>query len=125
MIPYLIVAALAAQAFTSFSGTFVDPQGAVLPGVRASLSDHARQTKYEVVSNREGQFEFSGVTPGEYQFDAALAGFVALHSTVRLTSQPASRTMTMEIGHLQETVTIVEPEGADVPSVSSGQAVAP
>jgi hypothetical protein len=111
MITLLLLAGFAAQSFTSLSGSLADPQGGVLPGVRLALADPERQTRHEVVSDRTGHFEFAGLVPGTYQLTAVLPGFMPYRATIALSAAPASRAITLEIGHLQETITVTEPDG--------------
>lgn len=121
MIIALAAAALAAaQTFTTFTGTFVDPQGAVLPGVRATISDTGHQTRHEVVSGRDGRVVFAGLTPGTYEFGTELAGFAPYHASLTLTTQPRAQVITLQIGRLQETITILE--GTATPAARRAQA---
>jgi beta-lactamase regulating signal transducer with metallopeptidase domain len=98
----------AAQVFATFSGSLVDPQGAVLPGAAVSLSSAERQTKYDAPTNRRGEFEFVGLPPGDYVFDAQVPGFKPYRAALRMTGANLHRAVTLQIGSLEETITIVD-----------------
>jgi beta-lactamase regulating signal transducer with metallopeptidase domain len=102
------IAVAAAQAFGTFSGSLVDPHGAVLPGVRVTLSNAERQTKHEVQTNRNGQFEFAGLLPGDYVFEAKQPGFKPYVAALTMTGANVQRSIMLQIGELSETITIVD-----------------
>ena len=67
-------------------------------------------------TDRTGHFEFVGLPRGNYALEAQLLGFAILRGTVTLAGQNLQRDMTMQVGSLQETITIVGgPPRADVP----------
>jgi hypothetical protein len=103
----------AAQVFATFSGSLTDPQGAVMPGVHVTLSNADRQTKYDAQSNRHGEFEFVGLPPGDYLFEVQVPGFKPYRAALAMAGSDVRRPITLEIGTLQETITIA---GEGVPS---------
>jgi beta-lactamase regulating signal transducer with metallopeptidase domain len=112
----------AAQAFSTFSGSLVDPQGGVLPGASVTLSNAQRQTKYEVETTRTGEFEIPGLPPGDYAIEIRLPGFQSYRATVTMQGASVRRDLTLQIGTLQESITVADaPVEADVPA----RAVAP
>jgi TonB family protein len=126
MIMFLAVPLLAlAQSFATVSGAILDPHGAVLPGARVMLVNAERQSRYEVASDRSGRFEFAGLASGRYQLQADVPGFRAFRATLDVAAgAQVDRTITMEIGHLQETVTVVESAAAP-PAPSPARAAEP
>lgn len=116
------IAIAAAQAFATLSGTLVDPSGAVLPGVTVKLANAERQAKYEVQSNRAGQFEFVGLVPGTYALEAQLPGFKSFQATVTMGSQTVDRRITMEVGTLHEAITIRDGASAPAPQTAAARA---
>jgi beta-lactamase regulating signal transducer with metallopeptidase domain len=104
----------AAQVFATFSGSLVDPQGAALPGVQLHLSNAERRINYDAKTNRGGDFEFVGLPPGDYVFEAQMPGFKPYRAAVTMTGSNLRRAIALEIGSLQETVTIVD--GDDSPT---------
>jgi TonB family protein len=103
----LIAGAIAAaQVFATFSGSLVDPQGAVLPGVAVRLSNAERRINYDAKTNRGGQFEFVGLPPGDYVFEAQMPGFKPYRAVVTMAGTNVKRAITLQIGSLQETIVI-------------------
>jgi beta-lactamase regulating signal transducer with metallopeptidase domain len=113
----LVVATVAIAAaqniFSTFSGSVRDSQGGVLPGVTLLLSNAQKETKYEVKSSRAGSFEFVGLQSGDYDLEARLPGFVTLRQSVSVSGQNLDRDFVMQVGSLEETVTVVDPEKYD------------
>ena len=68
-------AAYAQSLYGTVEGTVTDEQGAVLPGVTATLT--GPQGAQTAVSDEKGQFRFVGVSPGLYLLKVELQGFVA------------------------------------------------
>ena len=106
----LPVAALAQATFSTFSGHVFDPSDAVLPETKVILTNMQTQAKYEVTSNRDGRFEFVGLPPGEYSVETALPGFATTRATLTVAGQDVQQDFRLQIGGLEETVTIVEGE---------------
>jgi TonB family protein len=102
------MAAVAAQSFVSLTGTIVDPSNGVLPGVKLILVNEETKAKYEIQTNQQGRYEFVGLPPGNYTMDAALPGFSRYSARVTVGSQNVQQDMTMGMGTLQETITIVQ-----------------
>lgn len=74
----LAAAAGAAQAqslYGTVEGRITDEQGAVLPGVTATLT--GSQGAQTAVSDEKGEFRFVGVSPGLYHLKVELQGFAA------------------------------------------------
>jgi len=104
------------QTFVTLSGSVVDPNGRIVPGVTLTLSNGQRQEKREVRSDAAGRFEFAGVPPGDYVLAAEFMGFKALRENLTLGGRNVERNLAMEIGSLQETITIT----AGSPAPGSG-----
>lgn len=68
---------LAAQTLTtgSLSGTAVDQQGAVLPGVTISATHSGTGTRYDAITGGDGRFQLPNLRVGSYSVTAALSGF--------------------------------------------------
>ena len=65
-------------------GTALDVSGAVIPGVRATLT--GPQGVISVVSNQIGAFTFGDLQPGRYRLDAFLPGFAPFTLTLDVTA---------------------------------------
>lgn len=104
----ITVGVAAAQVFATFSGSVVDPQGAFLPNAKLVLTNAERQAKYEVTSNRFGQFEFVGLPPGDYTFEAQLPGFATFRQALRVDGQSIQRGIMLQLGMLEESITVTD-----------------
>jgi len=118
-VPALLVAFAAFTAFTrgqpfgALTGTVVDPLGAVLPNARVTLVQPARQARYEISTDRTGQFEFQGLPSGDYQLEASTPGFQTYKESLSIAGLAIQRQITLKIGLLHETIRIDE---SDVPA---------
>ena len=101
------VSIAAAQTFATLSGSVVDPTNSVLPEVTMVLTNVESRAKHEVRTDRTGHFEFVGLPRGDYALEAQLPGFAILRGTVTVAGQNVQRDMTLEVGSLQETITII------------------
>jgi beta-lactamase regulating signal transducer with metallopeptidase domain len=104
---------VSAQSFSTVSGTLVDPFSHGLAGATVTLVNPQQQSKYEIKSDANGHYEFVGVPPGSYVLTAEQMGFAAVkREGVVLTGQPFQQDVTMQVGSLQETITVSDaPEG--------------
>jgi TonB family protein len=99
--------ALAAQnAFSTVSGSIVDPSDAVLPGVFVTATDTERGVRHEVRTTGAGRFELVGLPQGVYILEADLPGFEMFQDKLTLNGQDVNRDITMQVGTLQETVSV-------------------
>jgi hypothetical protein len=103
---------LSAQRFSTLSGSVVDESGAALPGVTVVANDRTRGSSHEVSTDRNGRFELIGLVEGSYVLEADLPGFETFHENLALNGQDMSRDITLQIGSLQETVTVVNDPNA-------------
>jgi hypothetical protein len=92
----------------SLSGTVVDSSGAVLPGVSVTVRNNATSTEFTAVTSENGTFVVPALLPGTYTATVSLEGFkqVVLNDIVINAGTPASVRAVLEIGTLQETVTV-------------------
>ncbi len=110
---------VSAQSFSTVSGSIVDQFTRALPGVTLALSNPQNQSKYEIKSDRTGHYEFVGVPPGNYVLTAELPGFATLkREGVVLAGQAFQQNITMQVGTLQETITVVD-DGVQRPRKST------
>jgi TonB family protein len=92
--------------FASLTGSIVDPMNGVLPGVTLVLTNVASEAKFEVRTDGTGRYEFVALPAGDYLFEAKLPGFMTFKGKLTVAGQNVQRDLTMEIGSLQETVTV-------------------
>lgn len=103
---------LSAQRFSRLSGSVVDQSGAALPAVTVVANDRTRGSRHEVSTDRNGRFELSGLVEGSYVLEADLPGFETFHENLALNGQDLSRDITLQIGSLEETVTVINDPNA-------------
>jgi TonB family protein len=118
-------AALFAQNFSTVSGSIVDQSGASLPGVTVAAVNITRGSRQEVTTDRNGRFELIGLTQGSYRLEADLPGFETFRQTVALGGQDASLDITLEIGSLEEMVTVTKELSGVSPAPSERYAPRP
>lgn len=107
----LPIAAMAQNAFSTFSGVVLDPQDGFLPNARVMLTNPQTTMKYEVRADATGRFEFVGLPPADYSFEAVAPGFATLRGTLTVTGQDVQRDIRLQIGELEETITVTESSG--------------
>src|SRR5688572_17281222 len=100
------VVAAAQSGFVTFTGTISDEGARGIPAITVTLTNEAREAKYEVKTNAIGRFEFVGLPAGEYGLEAKGAGFRITRDTVAVSGQNLQRNYTLPIGTLQETFTV-------------------
>jgi len=101
-----VAIASAQGAFASFSGAVYDPLNGLLPDVKMTLINEQSGAKYEIRSDATGRFQFVGLPPGRYALESELMGFKALRGTLDISGQTVQRDVRLEVGSLQETVSV-------------------
>ena len=102
----LPIALFAQSRFSTVSGSIVDSSDAVLPGVTVVAIDTARGVRHEVQTNRLGRFEIIGLPEGPYVLEAGVPGFKTFDQKLTLNGQDVNRDITLEVGTLQETISV-------------------
>jgi TonB family protein len=115
------IAGFVQASFVTFSGTVVDPNGRLIPGVELVLTDTLRDAKHQVKTDAGGRFEFVGVPAGDYALGVYFAGFMPIRDAISLTQPVVDKGYSLEVGSIQETITVA---GDGVPS-NSRPAAAP
>ncbi|MBN1222550.1 MAG: TonB-dependent receptor [Candidatus Aminicenantes bacterium] len=117
----LLGLSLNAQTYKSaMKGHITDEDGNPLPGVTVTVNSPSEITKdLSMVTNTEGHYHFTSLTPGEYEVTAKLEGFATIIRTgVRLhVGEVAVIDFTMGMATLEESVTVV----ADSPLVETAK----
>jgi beta-lactamase regulating signal transducer with metallopeptidase domain len=120
----LPIATFAQAGFVSFSGTVLDPQDRVLPAATITVIDGRRDVKHETKTDRNGHFELVGLPAGDYTVEAKLLGFRTLTDTFTVSGQSLDRTLKMQVGTLQETISVVSDDGVITSAHQRGKAFA-
>ena len=83
---------------TSITGTVTDSTGAVIPSATISITSLETQTQRSAVSDSQGRYTISQITPGTYRVDAKAGGFaeVVIGRVDLLVNQPATVPITFE-----------------------------
>jgi TonB family protein len=114
-IALLLAVTLPAAAFraaqtspATLSGSVYDTTGAVIPGVAIALQNTQEQTQ-QATSRADGRFTFPEIPPGKYVLSATLPGFRALKQEFELkNARDWDRAITLQVGELQESITVQE-----------------
>jgi hypothetical protein len=96
---------------TTLSGTVVDTSKAAVPGAVVVAKNSATGAETHATTDAEGRFVIPALEPGRYKVTITLAGFktAVLPDVKVIASTPLSVRATLEVGRLEETVTV---EGA-------------
>jgi hypothetical protein len=107
----------AAQTFTGGVRGVVSDANGVIPGATVTLVNDATNVSRETSSNEVGQYNFPAVPPGTYSIRAQLTGYKTFERTgVRVaTQQFLTLDIRLELGTIQETITVV----AEAPLIDS------
>ena len=104
------VFAIAVQAQTQgdITGLVTDSSGAVIPGANVTVTNKATAAARKVTTNSEGLYAFPSLPPGLYELKIERDGYKVSHvDNIRLEVQQAARLdVTMEVGQVDETVTV-------------------
>ena len=94
----------------SIAGTVTDPSGAVVPGVKVTVDAVATNQQRTLTTDDGGRYSSGPLRPGEYKVEAERAGFkhMVSKSIVLEIQQTAVMDLTMEVGGVQEQVTVSE-----------------
>ena len=111
--------AIAQQATAKIVGTVTDPQGAVIPGVKVTVTNTATNVASEATSGKDGYYQVLDLPIGTYRIVARQQGFRAMEETTApLEINQALRVdIHLEIGAITEQV-VVEGRAAGVETVN-------
>src|SRR5262245_8061642 len=115
---------LAQQTATAtLSGRVTDPNGAVIVGAKVTATQKSTGSKRESVTNGEGVYALTNLSPGEYEVRIEARNFPqALARRIELNvGQQAVFDGTLQAGGLTETITL--DERYDYPLVNTGSAI--
>jgi hypothetical protein len=93
---------------SSIIGTVTDASGGVIPGASVVVKSVATGVEYTATTNDQGGFTIPAVNTGTYTVTVTLSGFktVVLNDVVVNVATPATVRAKMEVGGLEETVTV-------------------
>ncbi len=91
--------ALFAQASSSLRGTVADPNGAVVPGAKVTLSDTQNGFNRAATTDARGDYQFLQVPPSTYQVSVTAPGFATLKQEALqlLVNTPTTQNFAMQV----------------------------
>src|SRR5678816_2679402 len=91
-------------------GVVRDTSGGILPGVNVTVTHQGTNLKRETVTDGRGEFALPGLPAGPYAIKIELSGFKTYTSSgLKLgASQEVRQTYALEVGALEETITVTE-----------------
>jgi hypothetical protein len=101
-------AALAQAGRGSISGLVSDPTGAIVPGAKVTLLNHATGVELHTVTTAAGLYIFVSLNPGVYQVTASMKGFESVaQDNVNVTvDQTSTVNIALRVGSVTDTVTV-------------------
>src|SRR5215467_10715372 len=93
---------------TAVTGRVTDPTGAVIPGVKVTVTNVATGAAREVISNEQGIYAATQLQPGTYSVKAQLAGFKPKEasSVVLPVDQTIIVNMPLDVGAVTDVVDV-------------------
>jgi TonB family protein len=114
-IPLAGLAAAGQSGTTTFSGRLLDAVGRILPDTAIALVNAGTNQRFDTRSDQTGQFAFTALPAGDYTLQAKLPGFAASQGRLRVSpGEDLARDVVLQIGSLEETVTVYGGPGASV-----------
>lgn len=100
--------AFAQRDLGTITGTVTDPQGAVLPNAKVTITEVATNLSYVVTSNELGEFTRPALKPGTYTVTAEAPGFrrVAQQNVVVLGGDRVAVPLTLPVGDITQSVEV-------------------
>jgi hypothetical protein len=105
-------AARAQTATATLSGTIVDQNGAIVPGVRITVLNEATSLRRETSTNESGSFTVPLLPPGRYTLTGMHDGFraVVVNNVVLNVGDEKALKIDLKVGDVNETVNITGEE---------------
>ena len=99
---------LSASPVGSVSGSVKDASGALVAGVKVSLTNTSTNAKLETTTNPNGEFQFVQLAPATYSLVAEAQGFkkISVSSVLVEVDQITHLELTLEVGSLTESVQV-------------------
>lgn len=111
---FVPAASAQSRAYTSVSGTVVDPSGAVVPGATVEIHNPVSQFDRTVTTDNNGAFTIENIPFNPYHMTVTHAGFASYTQDVDLRSPvPVNLKINLQLGTAVQTVT-VESNGQDL-----------
>lgn len=120
-------AAAAAQAGqATLYGRIVDPSGAVLPGVEVSAARAGETDSRRAFTDASGFYQLQKLSAGDYTVQTRLPGFTSTRVVVAVSETGSiEHSLQLDLGSLEETITVVAERGAFRPARDPAVRTAP
>jgi hypothetical protein len=115
-----------AQFKASLQGTVLDPKGGVVAGAKVSITDQSTGLDRDTVSSDQGFYRIPLLPPGKYTVTVEATGFKKSVSrdVVVEAEEPRGLDVTLEVGSLVDTVTVVaNAEALSTENANTGGAI--
>ena len=98
----------AGQGFQGGLRGAIKDAGGVVPGVEVTLTNEQTNLKRSTTTNESGEYNFPNIDPGTYNVKASLQGYKTVErGAIRIgTQQFLTLDLTMEVGAIEENVTV-------------------
>ena len=97
----------AAQFGANLQGTAQDRSGALLPGIKITLTNQATKVSQQTVSNDHGEYRINSLGPGNYNVSGAAAGFTTTTvSFVLQTNEQRTVNLVLPVGTVATNVVV-------------------
>jgi hypothetical protein len=97
-----------AQGFQGGLRGSIKDSGGVVPGVEVTLTNESTNVGRSTTTNDRGEYVFTAIDPGTYKLKASLQGYKTIEQgAIRIgTQQFLTMDLTMEVGRLEENITV-------------------
>ena len=121
LLPLTALRAPAQNLSGKVSGSIHDPSGASVPNATIIMTNHAADTIDMTVSDRDGNFAFKGLPPGDYELQAQKPGFQSVRiSGISLEAGGEStHAIVLQVGATTGRLDVVPDENAKPASVAT------
>src|SRR5882724_4296435 len=105
----LATAAFTQTATTSLRGTVMDPNGAVIPGAKVTVSNAATAFSRQTTSDAQGFYQLQQLPPGTYDVsaDAGKTGKITEKAVQLQVNQPATLNLSVRLGSESTTIEVI------------------
>lgn len=107
---FLITISLSAFAQSNYAvlgGTVTDPQHKPLPGATVKLTSLTTDATRQVTSSAQGNFQITGLLPGEYELSVQSSGFASVKQPLRLeVGQQLTLDISLKVGAINTTMEV-------------------
>jgi hypothetical protein len=113
----IVLSVLGQDAAGRIAGTVVDPSGAVIVGVKITVTNTGTGVSRETISSNEGNYQVVDLPIGMYRITAEKPGFTRLVTSDQklLIGQTLRMDLSMTVGSTTETVQVQEVASAVEP----------